>query len=164
MEPSVIFRLFDASSADTETIELMIEDGQGSRTQWPFFLAQKVNAVSHLVRVGALTSDGRVEPTQTLNGNRVFTESQEQLSFVIDKEVPDGGPDGGPDDDDHPVDFEYPDGIGTYQPGTVVRGTTGTLYQCKPFPFSGWCNQAPLYYAPGTGLAWDQAWIQASPE
>ena len=160
----VIFRLFDASSADTETIQLTIEDGQGSRTQWPFILAQRVNAVSNLVRVGALTSDGRVEPTQTLNGNRVFTESQEQLSFVIDKEAPDGGPDGGPDDDDRPVDFEYPEGLGTYQPGTVVRGTTGNLYQCKPFPFSGWCNQAPFYYAPGTGLAWDQAWIQSSSE
>ena len=161
---TVIFRLFNGASADVETVQLTLEEGQGSRTQWPFFLAHRVNATSSLVRVGALTTDGRVEPTQALNGNRVFTESQQQLSFVIDKEVPDGGPDGGPDDDSQLIDFTYPEGIGTYQPGTVVKGSTGGIYQCKPFPFSGWCNQAPFYYAPGTGLAWDQAWTQTSTE
>ena len=174
---TVTFRLFNESSADVENIEVTLEDGQSSRTQWPFLLAQRVNATSSLVEVGALTADGRVEPTQLLNGNRVFTDSQQQLSFIIDKEAPDAGPedpdgepddgsgdnpddgpDGGPDDPVSPVDFIYPDGIGNYQPGTVVKGTTDNRYTCKPFPFSGWCNQAPLYYAPGTGLAWEQAW------
>ncbi|MGB0910290.1 MAG: lytic polysaccharide monooxygenase [Nitrospirales bacterium] len=177
---TVTFRLFNNSSSDVESIELVVDDGQSSRTQWPFHLAQSINTMSNLVRVGALTADGQVEPTQILNSNRVFTNSQQQLSFVIDKEAPnadpddpDGGPDGEPDDDpdgepddgpgdnDPPTDVTYPDGIGTYQPGTVVKGTTGLRYQCKPFPFSGWCNQAPRYYAPGTGLAWEQAWILA---
>ena len=154
----IIFRLFDENSADLENVEMTVEAGQESRTLWPFFLAQRVNASTAMVRVGALTGDGGVEPTQVLNGNRVFTNSLQPLSFVIDKEVPDGGPDGNPDSDNSPVAFTYPEGIGSYQPGIVVRGTTGDLFQCKPFPYSGWCNQAPFYYAPGTGLAWEQAW------
>jgi hypothetical protein len=40
-----------------------------------------------------------------------------------------------------------------------VKATNGSLYECKPFPFSGWCNQAPFYYEPGTGLAWQEAWV-----
>ena len=160
----IIFRLFNENATDLETIQMTVEAGQQSRSLWPFFLAQRVNASSTLVRVGALNGNGEVEPTQTLNGNRVFTHSPQGLSFVIDKEVPDGAPDGNPDGnpdgDNSRVDFTYPEGIGSYQPGTVVRGTTGALFQCKPFPFSGWCNQAPFYYAPGTGLAWEQAWSQ----
>jgi chitin-binding protein len=54
----------------------------------------------------------------------------------------------------------YPSGIGSYGPGTLVRGTDGLLYECRPFPNSGWCNQAPLYYAPGTGSNWGDAWIR----
>ncbi len=173
---TIIFRLFNDSSAAIENIQFILENGQGSRTQWPFLLAQKVNSASGFVRIGALTPDGDVEPTQLLNDNRVFTQSPQQLTFVIDKEIPDGnppndpdgGPDGGPDDNPDvplpPTDLTYPDGIGTYQPGTVVQGSTGNLYQCKPFPFSGWCNQAPLYYAPGTGLAWEQAWTLRTTE
>ena len=162
---TLIFRVFDENSADLENIKMMVKEGQGSRVLWPFILAQRVNDSTQVVRVGALTGDGGVEPTQALNGNRVFTNSPRQLSFVIDKEVPDGGPDdgpdGNPDGDNGPVDFTYPEGRGNYQPGTKVRGTKGGIFHCKPFPFSGWCNQAPLYYAPGAGLAWDQAWTKA---
>jgi predicted carbohydrate-binding protein with CBM5 and CBM33 domain len=35
----------------------------------------------------------------------------------------------------------------------------GKRYECKPFPYSGWCNQSALYYAPGSGIAWTDAWI-----
>lgn len=34
----------------------------------------------------------------------------------------------------------------------------GALYQCKPFPSSGWCNNSPVYYEPGAGIAWADAW------
>ncbi|MDX1411982.1 MAG: lytic polysaccharide monooxygenase [Nitrospirales bacterium] len=59
------------------------------------------------------------------------------------------------------VDFIYPEGRGQYQPGTVVLGSDGNRYECRPFPNSGWCNiESDLYYAPGTGLAWQEAWIR----
>ena len=44
-----------------------------------------------------------------------------------------------------------------YQAGDIVNNH-GKLFQCKPFPYSGWCNNAPAYYEPGAGLAWAEAW------
>ena len=44
-----------------------------------------------------------------------------------------------------------------YSAGDIVNNH-GKLFQCKPFPYSGWCNNAPMYYEPGAGLAWSDAW------
>ncbi|WP_409248356.1 glycoside hydrolase family 19 protein [Enterobacter hormaechei] len=44
-----------------------------------------------------------------------------------------------------------------YNAGDIVNNH-GKLFQCKPFPYSGWCNSAPTYYEPGAGLAWAEAW------
>ncbi|MFC6635833.1 PKD domain-containing protein [Microbulbifer taiwanensis] len=57
-------------------------------------------------------------------------------------------------------DYAYPDGIGSYVPGeTVVLGSDGNRYQCRPFPEGGWCNvNSPHHYAPGTGANWQDAW------
>ncbi|MCR2769928.1 PKD domain-containing protein [Enterobacter kobei] len=44
-----------------------------------------------------------------------------------------------------------------YKVGDIVNNH-GKLFQCKPFPYSGWCNNAPAYYEPGAGLAWSDAW------
>lgn len=56
-------------------------------------------------------------------------------------------------------DYVYPQGIGSYQPGqTVVLGSDGLRYRCRPFPNGGWCNVAGTAYAPGTGWAWQDAW------
>lgn len=53
--------------------------------------------------------------------------------------------------------------IPPYKPNTIYQGgdkvtNAGGIYQCKPFPYSGWCGQAPAAYAPGTGFAWTDAW------
>ncbi|MCW8877199.1 MAG: glycosyl hydrolase family 18 protein [Kangiellaceae bacterium] len=55
---------------------------------------------------------------------------------------------------------DYPEGLGSYADGTQVQNN-GTLYQCKPFPFSGWCNQGSAY-EPGVGWAWSDAWTEVS--
>jgi len=56
------------------------------------------------------------------------------------------------------ADYVYPDGRGQYQSGTLVQGGTGKIYRCN---IAGWCNSSSeLYYAPGTGLAWDSAWSE----
>jgi hypothetical protein len=47
---------------------------------------------------------------------------------------------------------------GGYAPGAKVKNS-GTRYECKPWPYSGWCNGAAWAYAPGTGLYWQDAWI-----
>lgn len=146
----VTFRLFDESGADLEQITVKIKQGDRSRVRWPIALADAVNAQSQLARIGVLETSGDVVPTRTVGGNLVYAANGRSLRFEIDVTGPGGG--GG----DEPV---YPAGIGTYGPGTIVRGGDGRLYECRAFPASGWCNQAPAAYAPGTGWAWSDAWI-----
>ncbi len=54
-----------------------------------------------------------------------------------------------------PADFVYPDNIGSYLAGDLIRGQDGNTYRCL---ISGWCNGSRTYYAPGLGLAWSSAW------
>jgi len=55
----------------------------------------------------------------------------------------------------------YPEGYPNYKAGDKIKGADGRTYECKPFPASGWCNQAPSVYAPGSGSAWADAWTLA---
>ena len=67
-------------------------------------------------------------------------------------------PASGGDDYDH----IYPEGIGSYVPGeTVVLGSDGDRYQCRPFPEGQWCNvNSAFHYAPATGTNWSDAWTR----
>src|SRR6266496_2985398 len=47
--------------------------------------------------------------------------------------------------------------VGTYSGGDRVQNN-GVLYECKPFPFSGWCGQ--IGYQPGVDPAWSDAWTR----
>jgi hypothetical protein len=47
---------------------------------------------------------------------------------------------------------------GGYVAGSQVQNI-GSWYECKPYPFTGWCNGASWAYAPGTGAYWTDAWI-----
>ncbi|WP_265449229.1 Ig-like domain-containing protein, partial [Aeromonas salmonicida] len=44
-----------------------------------------------------------------------------------------------------------------YKAGDVVSNA-GALYECKEFPYSGWCGASPYHYAPGVGAVWADAW------
>jgi hypothetical protein len=46
---------------------------------------------------------------------------------------------------------------GNYAAGSKVKNVNNQ-YQCKPYPYSGWCNGAAWAYAPGTGAYWSDAW------
>jgi chitinase len=46
---------------------------------------------------------------------------------------------------------------GGYVAGSRVKNA-GNQYECKPYPFTGWCNGAAWAYAPGTGAHWQDAW------
>ncbi len=60
-------------------------------------------------------------------------------------------------------------GVAAYMEGKVYTGgeraqNGGRLYQCRPFPNSGWCGlSANGAYAPGTGFAWMDAWTLVGP-
>lgn len=46
---------------------------------------------------------------------------------------------------------------GGYVAGSIVKNA-GNRYQCKPHPYTGWCNGVAWAYAPGTGTNWSDAW------
>ncbi len=43
-----------------------------------------------------------------------------------------------------------------YLAGDKVLANDGNIYQCKPWPYTGWCASAS--YAPGTSQYWADAW------
>ncbi len=45
-----------------------------------------------------------------------------------------------------------------YTAGNTVKNSD-RIYECRPWPYSGWCNSAAVAYAPGTGTHWQDAWI-----
>ncbi|MGL5344839.1 MAG: immunoglobulin-like domain-containing protein [Plesiomonas sp.] len=47
----------------------------------------------------------------------------------------------------------------TYQGGDKVTNNGGNVYECKPFPYSGWCGGSSSHYAPGVGSNWQDAWM-----
>jgi flagellar hook assembly protein FlgD len=46
---------------------------------------------------------------------------------------------------------------GNYVAGSKVKNGNAQ-YQCKPYPYSGWCNGSAWAYAPGAGAYWSDAW------
>ncbi|WP_104025793.1 immunoglobulin-like domain-containing protein [Vibrio hyugaensis] len=44
----------------------------------------------------------------------------------------------------------------TYEAGDIVTDSDGNLYQCKPWPYTGWCSNPS--YAPGETVYWSDAW------
>ncbi len=45
----------------------------------------------------------------------------------------------------------------SYVAGSKVKNANNQ-YECKPYPYSGWCNGAAWAYGPGTGAYWSDAW------
>ncbi|HDS9359391.1 TPA: N-acetylglucosamine-binding protein GbpA [Enterobacter chengduensis] len=60
------------------------------------------------------------------------------------------------------ADFTFPDNISSYKAGTVVlQPKDGKTYECKPFPYSGYCKQystTSTQFEPGVGSHWSEAW------
>lgn len=59
-------------------------------------------------------------------------------------------------------DFVFPEGISGYTAGTkVLQPKTNEVFECKPFPESGYCKQYSTTangYEPGVGAYWQMAW------
>lgn len=62
------------------------------------------------------------------------------------------------------ADFVFPEGIKGYVAGTtVLQPKNGKVYQCKPFPYNGYCKQwsaSATAFEPGIGASWAMAWIE----
>lgn len=145
-------RVFKANGSDAERIKTTLAAGQTSAAQWPLQLARRVNASASRARIGVMRN-GVITPVASATANRVYL--QRGLSHQLDVRLPNIDP---PPVGDY--DHVYPAGIGSYVPGqTVVKGTDGKLYACRPFPEGAWCNINADAYRPGTGSAWRDAWI-----
>ncbi|WP_016703584.1 N-acetylglucosamine-binding protein GbpA [Pseudomonas chlororaphis] len=60
-------------------------------------------------------------------------------------------------------DFVFPKGLTGYKAGTKVLAKDGNVYECKPFPYSGYCiqwNAGATQFEPGVGSNWKDAWIR----
>lgn len=62
------------------------------------------------------------------------------------------------------ADFVFPAGVKGYVAGTtVLQPKNGKVYQCKPFPYSGYCVQwsaSATGFEPGVGASWAMAWTE----
>lgn len=90
-------------------------------------------------------------PTQSIARLTVTDKDNNKTAYVDHRFVITPAEDGGGGD--------YP----AYVPGTAYKAgdkvsNRGGVYQCKPFPASGWCSQSPPHYAPGAGSHWQDAW------
>lgn len=148
LNTKVIFRLFKGST-EIATYDVQMGAGQLEQNKWPYYLAQDINNKSILIHIGQLDQNGQVIPVQSATLNKIYINDPNPANyhFAIDFITP-----------NEQVDYIYPDGISNYKAGTIVLGFNQKRYQCKPFPYSGWCSQSPTYYEPGKGLAWQQAW------
>ncbi|WP_028025963.1 hypothetical protein [Enterovibrio calviensis] len=86
----------------------------------------------------SLTATGEADSGETVN---------QAVSFSV-KDGAVSPPPGG----DYPA---YVAGT-SYLEGDRVTGADSNIYECKPWPFTGWCASAS--YAPGDSIDWSDAW------
>ncbi|WP_207001640.1 glycosyl hydrolase family 18 protein [Trinickia mobilis] len=150
------------------TVEAKFASGKPLKYTWtrssPPFSGAVGNKASGKYAVADVDQDtsGRITVTVT-DGEK--TMKLEQRVTVTAKVTPptDGGNNGGGgnsggnggDGSAHP---QYSAGT-AYQAGDIVSNN-GKSYECKPWPYTGWCSQSPTHYEPGVGSAWDDAWIE----
>ncbi|MDP9504479.1 N-acetylglucosamine-binding protein GbpA [Pseudomonas protegens] len=96
---------------------------------------------------------------------------QQTISFNLKaepvvEETPGGGGNDGGTTPETPAKYDhvFPEGLKAYKAGTrVLQPKDGKTYQCKPFPYSGYCVQwkaGATHYEPGIGSHWEMAWTR----
>lgn len=84
------------------------------------------------------------------------TAGKEEKVFITDINVPEVN-------HENTYDYIFPDNILYYTEETrVYQPANKHIYQCKPFPYSGFCKQwkpSARQYEPGVGSTWKTAWI-----
>lgn len=54
-----------------------------------------------------------------------------------------------------------PYALGTRYQGLEYVQNIGRVYQCRPYPYAGFCG-LDMAYAPGVGYAWQDAWVHVA--
>ncbi|MEZ6932277.1 immunoglobulin-like domain-containing protein [Aeromonas sp. S16(2024)] len=136
---------FNVTTANPVQITATLEQSGSSHGT----TSSKVNGTSPLVLQGSNVTDGSYEVVITglADGQQPVVQ---RFPITLAEEGDNGGSDG-----DYPA---YVPNSG-YQAGDRVSNAGGN-YQCKPWPYSGWCGGSTSHYAPGTGTAWSDAWTR----
>ncbi|VVN78772.1 N-acetylglucosamine-binding protein GbpA [Pseudomonas fluorescens] len=125
--------LFDENNKQVGTTSAQVDSGSTSLT-----LDVRSNPGKHTLTLVGTTLDGRTtrqdtQPTQ-MTGEGAGIEH----------------------------DFVFPEGLSDYTAGTkVLQPKTNEVFECKPFPESGYCKQySPTAngFEPGVGAHWHSAW------
>ncbi|AWN75229.1 lytic polysaccharide monooxygenase [Legionella anisa] len=135
---------------EVENSSITVDESNRNADQWPLALGASINSSSALVRIGQLDPQSGQVVLAANQANKIYLSDADISNYhvMIDFAEPSNS-----------TDLIYPDGINTYTAGTIVLGRLDhKRYQCKPWPYSGWCTQSPAYYEPGVGLAWSEAW------
>lgn len=91
--------------------------------------------------------------TKILDMDGNFISQHTQNFFLVDEQTtpPPAGD----------YEFVFPEEFTNYKAGTKVLAKDGAIYQCKAFPYSGYCSQwspTATQFEPGTGSDWQSAW------
>ncbi|WP_421223267.1 immunoglobulin-like domain-containing protein [Aeromonas sp. 602293] len=110
--------------------------------------SSQVNGTSTLVLQGSNVTDGSYDVVITglADGQQPVVQ---RFPVALTEESSGGG------EGDYPA---YAPNTG-YQAGDRVSNAGGN-YECKPWPYSGWCGGSTSHYAPGTGSHWSDAWTK----
>lgn len=157
------FRLMDGSKASGQElvdINISITTSNESHFRWAEELASVLNEQDKYLQVG-IKDNGNIQfdsDESRIHQNLVWVKDARNTSYMeyMKPDEPGQGPDTGEAQ-------TWPAGIGNYKLGeTVVKGTDGNLWRCRPFPQGGWCNiNNPVYEPGGKNMIKDensQAW------
>ncbi|MFK8079006.1 MAG: lytic polysaccharide monooxygenase [Granulosicoccus sp.] len=131
----------------------------GDRNDWPAALARYINAQGGDVKAGISSNGYGEDAIPTQGRNDVFARPSSgiirtEIEFVLAGSSSAPTPPTSTADPGRLVGV-YPTGLGSYKGGDRVTSVDGNQYECN---VAGWCNIAPVYYAPGTGSDWQDAW------
>jgi predicted carbohydrate-binding protein with CBM5 and CBM33 domain len=125
--------LFDENNKSVGSTSAQVDSGSTSLS-----MDVRSNPGKHTLTLVGTTLDGRTTRQDTQNTNLT-------------------GEGAGTD-----YDFVFPEGISGYTAGTkVLQPKTNEVFECKPFPESGYCKQyspSANGFEPGVGAHWHMAW------
>ncbi|WP_444920119.1 N-acetylglucosamine-binding protein GbpA [Microbulbifer sp. CnH-101-G] len=134
-----------------------IRDGESVNTT---LALSKSEAGHHMLVVVVKDFDGNLIEQNTLNFYLVGGDDSGDDDHNSGDDGQNNGDDGQTIDEDD-YDYVFPRGLRGYTAGTKVLARDGNIYQCKPFPNSGYCVQwsrSANQYEPGRGSHWQMAW------
>ncbi|MFB9157485.1 M12 family metallo-peptidase [Chromobacterium violaceum] len=148
-----------SASCEEEIDRIEMEVINGDMYVWPGHLAREVQTRhTPYLRAGEMQDDGTIKPLLGSGyRNRLWAPVFLKKIFTTQIETKPAGT--------HFSEYEYkyPDNIDKYTAKTRVLGNDGEIYECKPFPYSGWCrtySPSTNQYEPGKGSNWQEAWIK----